>query len=1055
MTVPHQSFAATSSSTTGISNATTSTPTSTAHNTSSISSSSTSIPPSSVPTSNSQAAPAPAPAKRFKNSHHLVLQRKPRSKKKVALMMRQHRLMEEVEEMTREGKLVEVTVCNKDPKHENAGGSSQNGSEKSSRNEDESGAAVQNSVRVQNGKQQEQQHPPDHEEEENDSFDDESDEEHEEKEEEVGVVGDSQLLKEAAAVVSDLPPPAIPYAKHSYNAAELVCISKSTSNELSIGMLVDLSTNLQAGWLASPPPRNTVPGYSSRLSGKKTPKTVSLNPWQYDLAPSVIANLQISLSRSPSPVIRPATTTATPALTNHSVPHIHSLAGKSQQHQPSQHFQSSSMLKPVQPFSKGGGAPNSKNNQIVPPQSYPFMRNLNPSIPTIIKHHNASEHGAHKFMTEVFASVSKPVRKAQTPPASGSFRYSDRKQAQQQKTLVFPVLPPTSSTTNTSSNSASLASSPGNPTATLRQFLQSVTETSNQPAINGYSSLKQPTSSLKLPQASVTTLTDGSPQTSFILPISGADSLSRTLSHTNMRQTPSQITKWASDKDLPIASYEYEVIHKSNQQQQQQPFFESGEGNYTGTAPPFAVNAVPAATSSSTHSSVFHSDSNHFQHEFDGYLSPKPASINWNTTPRTTTDSGVNGGGRRKIKVNKQKQQPQGMVKKAILPKGLVLTGVEGAVGPVASIPSKLINNAHGEELEVINSSGFDWVQQSVQQQPQLVNRAAFGGSGPLVVVEKTNPTIQSKQETSHPDFLVHGQYEQYLHQLERAVGNHHHHQYHHHKQKSLLMEPTVSIPVVPHIPPPNSLTASSSYLQQHLHDIASTNHIITGGTLLTPLPLLQPSSAPQPSTLAIQNSKKTWRYTPTLRAKSSSTTSLPTRPPSTTATLISSVVASASPRKGLGFDRENEEYIEKKRKAGRVREYAMRVRTLAAAAVGRLEGSKAKREKSVQDVGEGLTVEGGARRKGSRGSEKSVEEKEGGKKDPALEKREKMLSYAAKIKKPTLSKAAGISAIPSGTELPPLLQSTDSGVDLQALTELHANSMKVVEGIKREMGLC
>ncbi|KAI8614452.1 hypothetical protein BC830DRAFT_1127360 [Chytriomyces sp. MP71] len=468
-----------------------------------------------------QGAHSKAPHRQFKNSHHLILQRKPRSKKRAILLFaqqQQQRALNVEADAKAAAALTPADVDDGDLEVVLSG-------EISVELVDEEGCEVGDVASIENTilpGSQDQIGASD-----NASF------------------GDKRAQGDRIEVV--------PYANHNFGPEETSAISKITTTENSSGLIADINKDVFKNWLKhNSDAESEVPTAPLRQPSRsvplaeKAPKTVSVTSWDYDLAPFVVENLVLTLERTPSPVMRP-------------VSRVNKEVTPSAMMKPNRHQQQQIM----KPFNPQKGPVGQKCPLIAPPQHYPFMRNLNPSIPTLIKHHSD---GSQKYVTDAFTLISisnqpvQPLRNIATPLEQ---RYSHRTSAME---ITFPMLPQQSQRVKT----------PQSPLA--------------------------PT----LPNKSTTTLPKVARKTGAKTPSIASDSLIPIASAFSFQDLPffsppphknrvQNITKWSSEQDLPIACYEQEALERDPiaSPATRDPFFESGEGT---AAAPFAAQLSKAAS---------------------------------------------------------------------------------------------------------------------------------------------------------------------------------------------------------------------------------------------------------------------------------------------------------------------------------------------------------------------------------------------------------------------------------------------------------------------------
>ncbi|KAJ3059940.1 hypothetical protein HDU98_004039, partial [Podochytrium sp. JEL0797] len=255
--------------------------------------------------------------------HHLVLQRKPRSKKKIALLMRQQQLLLQTQKEVVNGDSIggdvlcesrgvaRLEVEKEIVATPSSGGEGESGSFVGSETRlasggdgvdgDESIRTVETAAsmrEVQQAMSVVSPHPMEP------TASMESLERIERGLEQVALRDESPLDGGDTKGALAPPTPAIPYILHSYNPAEQHLISKSANIALSISMLGEMNGFIrnEVGCEFAPPTRPASRGFSTPNNPTTefhAARTVSLNSRQYDLAPSVIANLQVSLTRSP------------------------------------------------------------------------------------------------------------------------------------------------------------------------------------------------------------------------------------------------------------------------------------------------------------------------------------------------------------------------------------------------------------------------------------------------------------------------------------------------------------------------------------------------------------------------------------------------------------------------------------------------------------------------------------------------------------------------------------------------------------------------------------
>ncbi|KAJ3238808.1 hypothetical protein HDU81_007197 [Chytriomyces hyalinus] len=829
---------------------------------------------------------------RFKSSHHLILQRKPRSKKRVALIMAQHKQQQKPQqEMDNAAAGDAVKIENLD--------------------DDESLAAAQTQPQIAS-----LQNAP---------------------EKDIEALG--KLEPNVEETIETLEPsagnephqPVLAYANHSFVAVESQAISEVTANGISTSVIRVL--NSLGGWLAgdtSSKDRNDTEAESITMEPLAVKDT--LIPSHYDLAPSMVANFEIALARSSTPAARPFA----------NLPPKFKEKVTSQQ----QHLQQS--LKPVLVNSNRGPS-TQKYPLVAPPQHYPFMRNLNPSIPTIIKHHSE---GSQKFVTDAFTLINsnqiqlqQQLRNIATPLEQ---KYSDKKSNIPRSDLIFPILPLPQPAQNLKIQHPK-SPKPLEPITNSSQMRSRVATPIASRTLNG--SVKLPLTSSDVPHQTNIQHAEPVPHRLYSL---------------------HQITKWDSEKDLPIIEYETEANLQTAAGSGK--YFHNGEGTST-TAPPFAIQHATA---------VLHGS----------------YAKEW----RPLVDS------------NKKLKKP-----------ALLQTKPAGFLPSLEqSVQSNLVgtfkkSESCGYSVEDSKSDSLHLLQTFTHEStPAIPSKKHPLAPAPHLEVSNSHIPRSELNDETHPQ--SHKTRRFHLPKL---------------NPKSLLLEPVVT-------------RADSTFSPTFSQEQQDQNHLAAAVI-----------RGPYSSQLAVKNSSKTWKYSspssasPTLRPSSSFTQTTS----ASKLSMLCASIAGAETRGLLGFDRENEHYLEKKKKAERLKSYAGRVRMLAnlrASHQNRFGLMHAKdRGECGSNSGDSLLQVGADKTNTTRFGDFGKE-----KKDPALEKREKMISYARTIKKPTMSKAAGISIVgkESGGQYPkslPPLECNDSGVDLDSMAAMHQRSMQVVESIKREMGLC
>ncbi|KAJ3264234.1 hypothetical protein HDU77_009073 [Chytriomyces hyalinus] len=841
--------------------------------------------------SNSQSKSEP----RFKSSHHLILQRKPRSKKRVALIMAQHKLQQKPQQEMADTAADAVSIENLE--------------------DDESLTSAQTQPQIA-------------------SLQNPTTEKHVETlgKLEPDVLEPFETLESSAS--NEPHQPLLAYANHSFVAVESQAISEVTANGISTSVIKVL--NSLGGWLAGDVTSKDCNDTEGKLiTTESLAVNDTLTPSQYDLAPSMVANFEIALARSSTPAARPF------GNMSNLPPKLKEKVAPQQQHQ--------QPLKPVL-LNSSRGPSTHKYTLVAPPQHYPFMRNLNPSIPTIIKHHSE---GSQKFVTDAFTLINsnqiqlqQQLRNVATPLEQ---KYSDKKSNIPRPDLIFPILPLPQPAQGLKIQPPK-SPKPLEPISNGSQARSRVATPIVSRTLNG---------SLKLPLTS----SDGTHQTTSI---QHAETLPQRLYSLH------QITKWDSEKDLPIIEHETEADLQTAAGSGK--YFHNGEGTKS-TAPPFAVQHATAVV----HGSY---------------------AKEW----RPLVDSN------KKLKKSVLQPKPAGF-----LP-SLEQSAQSNLVGTFKKSESCTysVDDSKSDSLHLQQT----FTHESTPAIPS--KRHPLAPAPHLEVSNSHMPRSDSNNENppqSHKARRFH------LPKL---------------NPKSLLLEP-----VATRTDP--ALTSSTSPQEQQ-----DQNHLAAAVI-----------RGPYSSQLAVKNSTKTWKYSspssasPTLRPSSSftQTTSV------SKLSMLCASIAGTESRGLLGFDRENEHYLEKKKKAERLKTYAGHVRMLANLRTShhnRFGVMQSKdRGECGSNSGDSLLQVGADKTNMSRFGDFGKD-----KKDPALEKREKMISYARTIKKPTMSKAAGISMVgkESGGQYPkslPPLECNDSGVDLDSMAAMHERSMQVVESIKREMGLC
>ncbi|KAJ3141936.1 hypothetical protein HK100_005034, partial [Physocladia obscura] len=399
------------------------------------------------------------PVKRFKNSHHLVLQRKPRSKKKLALFIlsqqpqpqkNNHKKDDEVQpELEQDcpnenqSDRVNISKCvfdhksnkiispesNNDFDAKNKENSSQSlQTDEFSSNSSNTGTEVEAESTDKNDNSESGQHT--------------KEKNLTELLPQIDKIDATAVLCIPSTDVNGTVPPMLSFRpRYPLNKDEQFLTAKisqnnSNSKSLSMEIFIELNDYLKSLML------------SNTIDSDPTADEATINPADYDFRPSTISNLQKALSRAPISDSLPL------RIQHHNRPPPrkveHSEINSTNAQQQSaisvsqilagpQHAQRLATLRYVQQFAKYTKV--SPEQQIITPQHYPFMKNLNPSIPKIVKN---GEHD--KFMKDAFAPQqqqqqegTRRVQSAYESGGSGSGglvkRYSDLKRQEQQYIL--------------------------------------------------------------------------------------------------------------------------------------------------------------------------------------------------------------------------------------------------------------------------------------------------------------------------------------------------------------------------------------------------------------------------------------------------------------------------------------------------------------------------------------------------------------------------------------------------------------------------------------------